>query len=246
LRKDGLMDVLRFLIGGVLPYVAALVFLIAMVHRVRLWMKLPAPSMTLFPAPPPGGKANAINTAKETLFFKSLFRGDRSLWLFAWGFHVVLAMIFVGHVRVVSNVDQVFMSMGMTEAGIQGMSGGAGGAAGIIIMITAVILLLRRLLIPRVKEITSVGDVLALVLIGAILITGNMMRFGAEHFDLTLTREYFAGLATFKGVAGAEALQNGIFLTHLGLALLLLLYIPFSKILHFGGIFFTHQLIRKH
>jgi len=240
------MDVLRFLIGGVLPYMALLVFVIAMVFRIRSWMKLPAPSMTLFPAPPQGGKATAINTVKEAVFFRSLFRGDRSLWLFAWSFHVVLALIFVGHLRVVSNVDQVFMNMGMTEAGIQGMSSGAGGAAGVIILLTAVVLLFRKLLIPRVKEITSVSDVLALVLIGAILITGNMMRFGAEHFDLTLTREYFASLASFGSVADAGALQNGVFLIHMCLALLLLMYIPFSKILHFGGIFFTHQLIRKH
>jgi nitrate reductase gamma subunit len=240
------MDVLRFLIGGVLPYVAALVFIIAMVWRVRSWMKLPAPAMTLFPAPPPEGKANAINTAKEAVFFRSLYRGDRPLWVFAWGFHVVLALIFVGHVRVVSNVDRVFMSMGMTEAGIQGMSSGVGGAAGILILLTAVVLLVRRLVLPRVREITSVGDVLALVLIGAIVITGNMMRFAPEHFDLALTREYFANLATFSSVAEAEALQNGVFLTHMCLALVLLMYIPFSKILHFGGIFFTHQLIRKH
>ena len=58
-------------------------------------------------------------------------------------------------------------------------------------------------------------------------------------------RDYFADLATFSSVANAEALQNGVFLTHMGLALLLLMYIPFSKILHFGGIFFTHQMIRK-
>ncbi len=239
------MDTLRFLIGGVLPYLAVLVFVAAMVWRVRSWMRLPAPAMTLFPAPPPQGKANAINTAKEAVFFKSLFNGDRPLWIVAWGFHVVLALIFVGHIRVVSNVDRVFMSMGMTEAGIQGMSSGVGGAAGVAILVTALVLLFRRLFIPRVKEITSIGDVLALVLIGAILVTGNMMRFGPEHFDLTLTREYFATLATFGSVANAEALHHGVFLTHMCLAFLLLMYIPFSKILHFGGIFFTHQLIRK-
>ena len=240
------MDVLRFLIGGMLPYVAILVFVIAMVFRVRSWMRLPAPSMTLFPAPLPGGKATAVNTAKEAVFFRSLFKGDRPLWVFAWGFHVVLALIFVGHIRVISNVDRVFMSLGMTEAGIQGMSSGAGGAAGILILVTALVLLIRRMILPRVKEITSVSDVLALILIAAILITGNMMRFGSEHFDLTLTREYFASLATFGGVTEAAALQNGVFLIHMTLAFLLLMYIPFSKILHFGGIFFTHQLIRKH
>ena len=95
------------------------------------------------------------------------------------------------------------------------------------------------------REITGPADYLALLLIGAIIFTGNMMRFGGEHFDLALTREYFASLATFSGVTGEPALQNGTFMAHMGLALLLIMIIPFSKILHFGGIFFTHQLIRK-
>jgi len=176
---------------------------------------------------------------------RSLFRGDRVLWGFAWAFHVVLALVFVGHFRVFTNVDSVLMSAGMSEAGIQLMSSGAGGAAGIVILIAAVLLLLRRLIIERVREITGWGDILALLLIGAILITGNMMRFGAEHFDLALTREYFLSLATFRGVGDAAALQNSSFLLHMGLALLLMMYIPFSKILHFGGIFFSHQIVRK-
>ena len=52
-------------------------------------------------------------------------------------------------------------------------------------------------------------------------------------------------LATFSSVAGMEALKNNTFVLHMFLALLLILMIPFSKILHFGGIFFTQQLIRK-
>ena len=240
------MDVLRFVVGGILPYLALAVFLVAMVYRIRTWRKLPSPPMTLFPAPNPEGKGNAINTVKEAVLFPSLFRGDRTLWVFSWGFHVILALIFVGHLRVVSNVDNLMMRLGMTEAGIQAMSGGAGGAAGVVILVTALVLLARRFVIPRVKEVTGLPDILALVLIGAILITGNMMRFGAEHFDLVLTREYFADLIAFRGVGEAQLLTNTVFLVHMGLAYLLLMYIPFSKILHFGGIFFTHQLIRKH
>ena len=238
------MDVVRFLIGGIMPYVAVGVFLAAMANRIYVWRKLPAPAMTLFPAAASEG-ANTMNTIKEATLFKSLFKGDRLLWGFAWAFHVVLALVFVGHFRVFGNVDSVLMSAGMTDAGIQVMSGSVGGAAGVVILATALFLLVRRLVIPRVREITGLGDIFALSLIGLILITGNMMRFGAEHFDLTLTREYFASLVTFAGVSDSAALQNNVFLVHFGLALLLMMYIPFSKILHFGGIFFTHPLIRK-
>jgi nitrate reductase gamma subunit len=238
------MEVVRFIVGSILPYVAVAVFVVAMAYRFYVWKKLPSPPMTLFPAAETPG-ANRVNTLKEVTLFSSLFRGDRLLWSFAWVFHVVLALIFMGHLRVFANVDQVLMGAGMNEAGIQLMSSGVGGAAGVVVVVTALFLLVRRLLVKRVREITGYGDYLALLLIGAILITGNMMRFGAAHFDLSLTRDYFASLATFKGVGDAEVLSNNVFIVHMGLALVLMIYIPFSKILHFGGVFFTHQLIRR-
>ncbi len=238
------MEALKFLLGVFLPYLALLVFVGGMLYRLARWKKLASPPMTLYPAPPDEA-GNLKNLLKETLFFKSLFHGDRWLWVLAWLFHVVLALIFVGHFRVFTNVDAIFMKMGMSEQAILAMSGGAGGAAGVIILVTAIVLLVRRLVVQRAREITSVADYFALALIGLIVFTGDIMRFSSEHFDLSDTRSYFAGLATFSNVAGDPLLDNGVFLLHMTLALLLFMYIPFSKILHLGGFFFTHQLIRK-
>jgi nitrate reductase gamma subunit len=238
-------DCVVFCVGVVLPYVAVLVFVIGMIYRISVWKKLASPPMTLFPAPPTEG-ANAINTAKEVLFFKSLFGGDRVLWVLAWTFHAVLALIVVGHLRVFTKyVDEMLGMLGMSEDAILAMSGGAGGAAGIVILIALALLMIRRMVLQRAREITGVIDYFALLLIGAVIITGDMMRFGAEHFDLKLTHDYFYGLATFADVRGMAALQNNMFLLHMCLAFMLIMFIPFSKILHFGGIFFTHQLIRK-
>jgi nitrate reductase gamma subunit len=239
------MDLVRFILGGVLPYIAVVVFIVAMVHRIYTWKRLAAPSMTLFPAPA-DDRANRRNVLKEALLFRSLFKGDRVLWSFAWTFHAVLLLIFIGHLRVFTNVDGTLMTMGMSAEAIQAMSGGVGGAAGVVILVATVLLLTRRLALPRVREITGAADVLVLLLIGAIIITGNTMRFGAEHFDLALAREYFGSLARFGGVMGQAALQNEVFMVHMVLAFLLIMVIPFSKILHFGGIFFTHELVRKH
>lgn len=239
------MDALRFGAGVLLPYVALLVFLGGMIHRVHVWRKLPSPPITLFPAPATAG-GNTLNALREAFLFAGLLRGDRLLWLFAWAFHVVLALIFLGHLRVFTNLDRLLLEAGMSEANIRALSSGAGGAAGIVIAVTAFFLLLRRMLVRRAREISGLGDYFALLLIGAVLITGNMMRFGAEHFDLGLTRAYFAGLATLSEAGQAAALHNNLFLLHLGLACVLIMLMPFSKLLHFGGIFFTHQLIRKH
>lgn len=238
------MEIVRFIVGVILPYVAVVVFVVGMVYRVTVWMKLASPPMTLFPAPP-DEKSNTLNTIREIALFRSLFKGDRVLWVLAWGFHAVLLLIFVGHFRVFFNVDALLMKLGMSEKAIHAMSAGAGGAAGLVILLATVLLLLRRLSVERVREITGPVDYFALLLIAAVIITGNVMRFGGEHFDLAITREYFGTLATFGNVTGLAALQHTAFLVHMCLALVLILCMPFSKLLHFGGIFFTHQLIRK-
>ena len=240
------MESVKIIVGVALPYIAVLMFVVGMIYRLCTWKKLASPPMTLFPAPLTG-EGNTLNTLGEVFFFKSLFNGDRLLWILAWIFHVTLALIFVGHFRVVINADAILIAVGMDEKSIQSMSANAGGAAGVVILVTLVLLLVRRMTLQRAREITAAADYLALLLIGAIIITGNVMRFG-EHVDLTRTRAYFAALATFSGTAAIQALDavnNNMFLVHICLAFILIMLIPFSKILHLGGIFFTHQLIRK-
>ena len=238
------MESAKIIVGVVLPYVAVLVFVVGMAYRLSTWKKLASPAMTLFPAPPTG-QGNTLNTIKEAVFFKSLFYGDIVLWIIAWVFHVVLALIVLGHFRVFTGAIDAMLEPLIGKEGVEAMSSGAGGAAGIVILLAVLMLLLRRTALQRAREITGLADYLALLLIAAIIITGNMMRFSAEHFDLTYTRDYFAALATFSDVATMPVLANNLFLVHMGMALLLIMVIPFSKILHLGGIFFTHQLIRK-
>ncbi|MEW6074095.1 MAG: respiratory nitrate reductase subunit gamma [Planctomycetota bacterium] len=238
------MQAMRLVVGGLLPYVAFLVFLGGMVHRIRTWRRLPSPAITLFPAPLTPAD-NRLNALQEAVLFRSLFRGDALLWAIAWVFHVMLALIAIGHLRVVADVDGLFRGLGMSEADIQSMSSSLGGAAGIIVLVALVLLGLRHVMVSRVREITGPADYIALALIAAIVLTGNRMRFGSEHFDLGLTREYVRSLLTLGDVTSSEALHNGPFVLHMLLALLLIMFIPFSKLLHFGGIFFTHTIVRK-
>jgi nitrate reductase gamma subunit len=239
------METLRFVVGVVLPYIAIAVFLMGMIHRLIGWKKLASPPMTLYPAGSEKGGKTA-NILKEAFFFRSLVKSDRILWVLAWGFHVVLALIFIGHFRVVMNVDVILTKLGMSEDSIGAMSSGVGGAAGVLIFLAAILLLVRRFSLTRVKEVTGLGDYAILILLTAIIVTGNMMRLGGEHLDLGVTRSYFASLVTFSDVASAKALENGTFVVHMGLAFVLIMLIPFSKILHLGGVFFTQHLIRKH
>jgi len=233
------VDSYAFIVGAILPYVVVPVFLVGMICRFRSWIKSPQPGkMTLFPA----GGSPLKEVLAETLFFPSLFKGDRVLWVFAWVFHATLALVILGHLRVFTPViDRMLTSFGMSAEGIDTMSSASGGAAGIILLATAILLFLRRIAIPRVREITGLPDYLAPLLLIAIIATGDVIRFSGQHFDLEQTRVWAMSLLTFSPVIPA----SGMFVLHLFLAQLLIVFIPFSKILHFGGIFFTQALIKR-
>ena len=233
---------MSFFIGAILPYITFVVFVIGIIYHFYVWKKLPKPKMTLTPAPKPG-IPRYVELLKETFFFRSLFKGDKNLWIFSWVFHAMLALIIIGHLRVVMWLpDKMLASIGMTEESINTMSQLSGGIAGIVILLMVLVLFGRRLVTERVREISVRGDYLALVLILIVLITGDAMRF-ISHFDLSLTREYFWGLVTFSAVTIPE---NSWFIAHFLFAQVLIMYMPFSKLLHFGGIFFTEALIHEH
>lgn len=234
------MNTYAFIIGAVLPYVVVPAFIAGMGYRFWIWIKAPQPGkMTLFPAPEKDATFQKV--LAESLLFPSLFRGDKILWSFSWLFHATLALVFLGHIRVFTGfVDRMLAGVGMSPEGIDTMSSAAGGAAGIVLMATGILLVLRRITIPRVREITGIPDILAPLLVLAIIATGNWMRF-IGHFDLEQTRVWAASLLTFSPMIP----QNGMFIFHLFLAQILIVFIPFSKILHFGGIFFTQALIRR-
>lgn len=232
------MNTIRFIVGGILPYLVVPLFLAGMGYRFRAWLKAPQPAkMTLFPAE--GETFGAVLAG--ALLLPSLFKGDRLLWLLAWFFHATLALVFLGHTRVFTGTaDRILEAFGMTPKGLDLMSSLVGGAAGIILLVIGLLLLLRRLTIPRVREITRFPDVFATLLVIVVIITGDFLRF-SDHFDLKQTREWALSLLTFSPVIPA----NGMFLLHLALSQMLIMFIPFSKILHFGGIFFTHTLIKR-
>jgi nitrate reductase gamma subunit len=227
-----------FVVGGLLPYLTVLAFVLGMGYRFYTWYKTPQPAkMSLFYTKE---KSTLRGVLEEALLFPSLFKGDRLLWSFSWIFHATLALVILGHIRVfVGIADSLLMALEMSPEGIDQLSATAGGAAGILLLAAAILLMVRRFTVPRVREISRAPDFLALILLLAIIITGDLKRFGA-HFDLQQTRIWAASLLTLSPIVP----MNNMFLLHALFAQVLIIFIPFSKILHFGGIFFTQALVK--
>lgn len=223
-----------------MPYITVIVLIAGMIYRIVKWYKMSVPSkLTLFPAPLPGSGL-VTGVLKEAVFLRTLFKSDKVLWLGSYAFHVMLALIFVGHFRVVTDFPRIWKAMGMGVAEVDSFSAVVGGGAGLIILAAVLFLLIRRSTLARAKDISSVADYLVLILIASVILTGNYMRF-FSHFDLNETRTYFSSLLTFN----PQLPKSTLFLCHFLLGQILLMCLPFSKIMHLGGIFFSQTLIQR-
>ena len=83
---------LSYVFGG-LFWVATLVLVLGIAFKVRLYWKTPAPlKIPTTPAPLTQGGV-FIRMFKEVVFFFSLFRANKLLWVLGIGFHYALALV---------------------------------------------------------------------------------------------------------------------------------------------------------
>lgn len=229
-----------FFIGQVFPYFAAGVFIIGMTWRVGTWLRVPVPfPLTLSPRP--------VNTmgrigrvCRELLLFPSLWCSDRGLWLWAWLMHVSLAMIIGGHIVGISSIGLQFMDIGFTAGQSLALSALLGTSSGLLILVALIILLYRRTAIPEIKRLSDPADYFDLLLILSIVISGLHMRMTSLDVDLMAIRAYLGGIIHFRPT---PIPHEWIFVSHFFLVNVLLIYIPFSKLVHFAGSVVNQSLL---
>lgn len=212
-----------FIIG--LAYFAALTFVIGLVGRLITYIRTPMPWPEVT-TPAPETESGAVGRILgDVLIFPNLFKADKALWAGAWVFHVALAAILFRHLRyftypvpgLVLYMEQVALAFGY----LFGMTG--------------LFLFWRRLALRRTLYISNLPDYFALVLLGLIAGSGIMVSYWA-HVYLVDVKAFILGLMTLRPVAPP---LHPLFLLHLVLVFSLMIYFPFSKLLHAGGIFFS-------
>jgi len=256
----------KALFGVYIPYLAAAIFVIGIVVRVVQWARVPVPFS--IPTTGGQGKSlpwlknayfdSPYNTSGvigrmvlEVLLFRSLFRNTRGelregprltfasakwLWLAGILFHYAFLTIVLRHLRffaepvpslveLLSNVDGFFEIVVPTIF-----------LSDIAFLAAATYLFLRRIVIPQMRYLSLPADYFALFLILGIGISGVLMR-EIYKVDLLKVKELTLGLASFHP-ASPEGI-GAIFYVHLFLVCCLLVYFPFSKLMHAGGVFLS-------
>lgn len=196
----------------------------------------------------------------EICCFRSLFRNTRMsleegskltykweiwLWVAALAFHYSFLVVILRHLRLftepvplpiqlLENVDSFFrfeILYNNIQFGLPGVF-----LSGLVLLAAVTYLFARRLYIPQVRYISLAADFFPLFLIMGIALSGVLMRYFAK-IDVTAAKELTMGLVTFHPVV-PEGI-GGIFYVHLFFVSVLLMYFPFSKLMHLGGIFLS-------
>jgi nitrate reductase gamma subunit len=206
-------------------YFATLVLVAGLAWRIYEYSRTPAP-LNIPTTPAPMTRSGVvIRMTREVVFFESLFKSNKWIWIFGWIFHMGMALVLVRHVRYFVEEPGFILTF------IQPF----GKYASFAMMVGLLGLWARRFVVDRVRYISTPSDHLMLALLVGIGVTGMATTF-AVHTDVVALKSFFMGLMAFE-VKSLPA--DPLIRIHLLLVALLMIIFPFSKLLHAPGIFFS-------
>ena len=213
------------IIFAVLFYVATLILVIGVALKIRVYARVPAPlKIPTTPAPKSRGGV-ILRMFREVVFFESLYKSNKWIWLFGWTFHMALWLVLARHLRYFT--EPVWWWVTIVQP--------FGTYAGFAMLAGLLGLWARRIFVERIRYISNPSDHLMLALLVAIGATGALTRFAA-HTDVVAVKAYMLGLMRLQvGTLPADP----ILIAHLFFVVVLMIVFPISKLVHAPGVFFS-------
>jgi len=257
---------LHFLFGVIIPYAAFITFIVGVIYRIVKWGSSPVPfripttggQEKSFPWIKYSKLDNPFTSlgvigrmALEVLLFRSLFRNTKAglregpnltygsakwLWLGGLAFHWTFLIILLRHLRLFTEPIPYFVTLLESLDGFFQVAAPVLYLSDIIFLIAVSYLFLRRVIIPQIRYISLAADYFPLFLIGAIGVSGVLMRYFLKT-DVVGIKQLIMGLITFNPVVPQTI--GTIFYIHLFLVSALLAYFPMSKLMHMAGVFLS-------
>ncbi len=211
---------------------------------------------------PKGTGGVIVRMIFEVLLFRSLFRNtsleyrnadgglkvnyewEKWLWLAALVFHWAFLVIFLRHFRFFLEPVPAFVHLlesldGFMQLGILPLNGlGIPDVyiTDLLLLAAVTYLFLRRLYLPQMRYISLPADYFPLFLILALGLSGVLMRYFIR-VDITAVKEL--AISLFKFSPKVPEGIGVIFYIHLFTLSVLIAYFPFSKLMHFAGVFLS-------
>ena len=250
------------LVTLVLPYLAWLTLVAGLCYRVWLWARTPVPfripttsgqqrSLPWLPrAPldnPDSGAAAALRVVLEMLLFRSLLLNNRArvaggrlgfvpalgLWLGGLAMHWTLLLIVLRHLRFALEPTPGWVGSLSALDGILQIGAPPLLVTDVVVLLALAYLLARRGLDPVMRYLSLFTDYFALLLLLGIAISGVTLRYVAR-VDIVAVKQLVLGIVRFH--PQLPVAPSPLLLVHLLLVCVLAMYLPFSKLMHLGGV----------
>ena len=237
------MDWFTFFAAGILVYVAVAVFIGGTIYQIIKWRARAKSPIRQGMFPRPTGARRFLKLGWDSLLYPWVLDTDRWMWFFVITMHAAGLGLFFGHTRLFG--DASFMLGIFGEEGLEKLGGALGAGIGIFLFVAFSYFLIRRMKYPY-KELSVPADYLLLLLILLLVLLGDHLRL-THPFELGDYRAYMASLVSLRPSypdAIAESPARWVLTGHVLTACMLLIYFPFSKLIHaIGG--FAGNLLRS-
>ena len=211
---------------AIMFYIAGLVLVVGVVARIVAWRR----QLKEHPAQRAARPRNRGMAAGALFLDLFLFRGeffeDRLAWLFSMMFHYGLLLVLLRHLRYVIEPAWVGPLWQVVE-----IAQPFGLYGGLVMMAGIVGFALRRLLVADLRRTSTLLDYTMLAVLLAVPAAGYLNAFA--HPDILQVKWFFLGLLRFHWQPLPHA---PLLLLHLWLVAALLMLLPFSELVHLGGI----------
>jgi nitrate reductase gamma subunit len=260
---------LHTFLGIGIPYAAVVVFLGGFVYRIVEWARSPVPFRIPTTCGQeeslPWIKHDKLESPStvwqvigrmflEVVFFRSLFRNtkadaidgprltyttDKLLWFGGIVFHWSFLIIVVRHLRLFVDPVPGFVHVLEGLDGFLELTLPTFYITDALIVLAATYLFIRRVVVPQVRYISLPADFFPLFLILGIAGSGILMRYILK-VNIVGVKQLVNGLFIFTPAIPDNLGDTAyIFYIHVFLVSALLMYFPFSKLMHMGGIFMS-------
>jgi len=230
-----LMDAFYLFVLGIMPYIAATIFVGGLIYRVIDWRRSSQKSQSVEHKKSSSILRKIVNLVKgiilEIFLLRRVYRGSFKLWLVTWPTHIAILGMLIGHGRLITEFTPIWNALHFTQSDIEAFSGLTGSIVGVIFIAGLTILLLRRIVVKEIRGISVLDDYLLLVLLLVKGSLGMTMRFIPEaHVSMFQEiRPYFLNMLALNPI---PIIANPYFALHLLVVEIILIYLPFSKLIH--------------
>ena len=206
-------------------YFATAFLVLGVTMRIVKYARIPAP-LKIPTTPAPVTQTGVVmRMGREVVFFESLFKSNKWIWLLGYLFHFGMLLVLLRHLRYFT--EPVWFWVNWIQP--------FGKYAAFAMLAGLLGLWARRFLVDRIRYISTPSDHLMLALLVGIVLSGMSMTF-VSHTDIISVKAFFLGLLHFSP---QELPTDPLILIHLGLVATLMIVFPISKLLHAPGVFFS-------